>query len=102
VRVKCRATIRGDRSWVFSVCENISEGGFYIRDLGNEVVGNIVKLEMELPDRDYPLVAEGRVVWQGNNGSGNGGGLAFTRILKSDRKWLSDFVKKMSALESEG
>ena len=100
-RVNCRATIRGNHSWVFSVCENISEDGFYIRDMGNEIVGNSVKIELELPDRDYPLVAEGRVVWRKNNGLRSGGGLVFTRILKSDRKWLSDFIDKFAQLNRE-
>ncbi|GEM_PF-2126875 len=95
VRIKCGATVRGEHSWVMSICENISENGFFIRELGNEGVGSLIKLELELPDRDLPLVAEGRVVWRGKyNGIRNGGGIAFTRILKDDRKWLAEFVSK--------
>ena len=101
VRVKCRATVRGSSSWIFSICENISEEGFFIRDVGNEETGNHVKLELELPDRDYPLITEGRVVWRIYNGSRSGGGLVFTRMLKTDREWLADFIDKLSADESE-
>jgi len=103
VNVKCCASVRGERSSVLSICENISEGGFFMRCLGKENVGSKIKFELELPERDLPLVAEGYVVWRNEDNPRDGGGVTFTRMLRSDREWLADFVlKKSSVCDGKG
>ncbi len=72
---------------------NVSLGGLCLAGDSGLSVGNIVRLEINLPETSHILSAFGEVVWATENGEG----LHFEAIKEEDTDLLKNYLTRWSA-----
>lgn len=105
-RVPCNLSVsfRDGATIYQSTTLNISNGGILIATDHPLEMGTHIDLTLELPDRDTPITAVGKVAWassaragQGQDGSGSFGvGVKFSKIDPLDLKAIVDYVNSVS------
>lgn len=80
---------------------NISCGGICFEANDSLPPGTLLKMDIKLSDRERPIQAFGKVIWQKKTGEADNTGAAFFWIAEEDRKAIIRYVEQKEAVKKE-